>query len=707
MTTARKILFYFIALLLIPLIFFALLESVLRLSGYGYPTRFFVSKEINRQKVYLANWEFGKRFFSPQMYREPLPVFFPAEKGKDVYRIFILGESAAMGDPRAQYGFWRILEVLLRERYPQVRFEIINTAMTGINSHVLYAITQDCVRHQPDLFVIYAGNNEAVGPFGAGTVFSPVTPRLWMIRSSLGAKDLRIGQFVEDTIHWGFLNRQAAASWKGMSMIHQVVPLDDPWLQRGYRHFKQNLRDICETAAKAGARVIVSTVAANLKDCAPFASTHRRDLTEIEEVEWNSHYERGLVLEEQGKTVEALAAFRKAEALDDRYAALQYRLARILYKNGEFETSGDRYQKALELDALRFRADSKINEIIREVSQQYTASGAQVVDFEKHIRKKSANELPGERTFYDHVHLKFLGNYQLASLVADECAKALPASLVSEGTPANSRLTMNECAKRLAYTEWDQINILGDISKRLGEPPFAYQLDQEESLERLNQGIRRLTNRSREEVVADSTAMYEAALASAHGDPYLRFGYAQLLTEDDRHAEAASQYEWLCRYNPYEPQFWNQWAQSLAEQKKYEEALSQIEEALRLRPGDKDTVFEKGKILSQAGKTEEAIRILLELLQQHPEHNYSHLQVALLLGNKGEWEKSIEHLQSALQINPNSETVYNYLGIAFGKLKRYEEAAQAFREALEINPDFEEGKINLQKAEEYIQGGGG
>ena len=36
-----------------------------------------------------------------------------ADKPVDTYRIFIFGESAAMGDPDPTFGAWRYLQVLL------------------------------------------------------------------------------------------------------------------------------------------------------------------------------------------------------------------------------------------------------------------------------------------------------------------------------------------------------------------------------------------------------------------------------------------------------------------------------------------------------------------------------------------------------------------------------------------------------------------
>ncbi len=45
-----------------------------------------------------------------------------------------------------------------------------------------------------DIWVIYMGNNEVVGPFGAGTVFGRQVPPLPLIRASLALKTTRIGQ---------------------------------------------------------------------------------------------------------------------------------------------------------------------------------------------------------------------------------------------------------------------------------------------------------------------------------------------------------------------------------------------------------------------------------------------------------------------------------------------------------------------------------
>ncbi|MEE8369051.1 MAG: hypothetical protein V3S30_12145, partial [Thermoanaerobaculia bacterium] len=119
----------------------------------------------------ITNRDFGLRFFQRSLVRSPVIQLIPSDKGENTFRIFVLGGSAAMGTPDASFGLSRVLEALLQETYPRLNFEVVNAAMTAVNSHVVNEIARSCARLKPDLFVIYMGNNEVVGPFGPGTIF--------------------------------------------------------------------------------------------------------------------------------------------------------------------------------------------------------------------------------------------------------------------------------------------------------------------------------------------------------------------------------------------------------------------------------------------------------------------------------------------------------------------------------------------------------
>ena len=86
----------------------------LRLVEYGHPTGFFRRVRIGSEVFLRENDGFALRFFPPELARSPTSFRFAARKPDGVRRIFVFGESAAMGDPQPAYGASRYLEVLLR-----------------------------------------------------------------------------------------------------------------------------------------------------------------------------------------------------------------------------------------------------------------------------------------------------------------------------------------------------------------------------------------------------------------------------------------------------------------------------------------------------------------------------------------------------------------------------------------------------------------
>src|SRR5690348_4638705 len=54
-----------------PLVFWLVLEILLRACGYGYATSFLLSKRINRRAVFVQNDRFTWRFLGPALARQP------------------------------------------------------------------------------------------------------------------------------------------------------------------------------------------------------------------------------------------------------------------------------------------------------------------------------------------------------------------------------------------------------------------------------------------------------------------------------------------------------------------------------------------------------------------------------------------------------------------------------------------------------------
>ena len=92
--------------------------------------------------------------------------------------------------------------------------------------------------------------------------------------------------------------------------------------------------------------------------------------------------------------------------------------------------------------------------------------------------------LPAHGPGSDHVHFNFAGNYRVASGLADQVVSLLPEPLRPAAGSRRKVLSEEECAERLAFTDWDKRLVLERMWRRAQEPPFTEQLGHEKLIER-------------------------------------------------------------------------------------------------------------------------------------------------------------------------------------------------------------------------------
>src|ERR1035438_5551296 len=101
---------------------------------------------------------------------------------------------------------------------------------------------------------------------------------------------------------------------------HRCPPHGD-----GLRSLFEKPRGHFMTGRKSGAGIVASTVAVNLKDCAPFGSAHRQGLIAAEKSKWEQLYQNGVATQSAGKTEAAVGWFHEAAQIDDQFADLRFR----------------------------------------------------------------------------------------------------------------------------------------------------------------------------------------------------------------------------------------------------------------------------------------------------------------------------------------------------------------------------------------------
>ena len=705
-----------------------MIEVFLRISGYGYPTSFFLKQRINGREVLTDNWRFGWRFFPKDIARTPQPVVFTARKAPGTIRIFVFGESAAMGDPEPAFGLPRMLQAMFELKFPSNRFEVINVAMTAINSHVVREIAKDCAPLEGDAWIIYMGNNEVVGPFGGGTVFGRQAPSLIFIRASLWLKEFRVVQWL------GSLGERGPREWEGMEMfLKQQVPRNDPRLKTVRAHFRQNLREIVERGRDSGARVILSTVAVNLKDCPPFASSHSAALNRQDESDWRQSFDRAIALTEEGSIAAAYKIFLETQRRfpTNFHAALYFHLARCELALGDLDAAQVHFNGAREFDTLRFRADEQINLAIRNAAADARAI---FVDGAKIISARGTNSIPGAESFYEHVHFNFEGNYFLARALFDEVAAALPVGVTNQASVGVPSLA--DCARRLAWTDWDRLQVYEEVQKRLRQPPFTAQFghaprdkEWQRRIDELGAGLA-ATNFQR------TIDVYEQALRITPNDWVLHENFAKFFEANGDAPAAIQQWSEVARLLPHEIQAQYHLGNLLDTLGRSEEALiyfrtalvrnpSSVEArnglalalgrlgrtaeaerefltALRIKPKFVEARVNLGQLMAEQGRTDDAMKQYELALKSDTHSAAAHVNLGKLLNQRGDKTNAMAHYEAALRINPKYAVAHYNLGNAL-LATQPAEAARHFAEAVRAKPDFAEAHLAL--ALQLAQGG--
>jgi tetratricopeptide (TPR) repeat protein len=544
---------------------------------------------------------------------------------------------------------------MLRSRYPGVEFEVVNAAVAAVDSNVVLQVAREAAGHDPDLFVVYLGNNEVVGPYGPDSVGNSLVggdrpPSLLEIRAGLWVRTTRLGQLIERVVapERTREGKPARRQRGGADLLRTLVRIDDPRLEATYLRFERNLEDLLEAASDAGAKTVVATVASNLRDFSPFASLHPVDMTREGKTLFASGYRNGLALSRRGEWTAALRRFQSAASIDSGFAQLHFEIGRCLLGVGRLPEARESLVRARDLDAGRYRADTAINRIIRGAAEGRESQGIHLADAERSLADSefSRDGLPGDGLFYDHVHLTFEGSYALARSILDQVEPVLPEWIRSRASAPPDDASQDRVAEALALTEWDLAR-LGDLLARRHRT-LAGAAAESEGVSRPQFSQRTLGGEPR---LRDSAAIYRRAIELDPLDLPLRRNLAALLLELRDAAGAEEQLRFLVERVPRVAEWRVAYGEALALQGRPDEAVEQLRAAVRLDPGDFIARAKLGDALGERGQVGEAMASYERVLQLKPDTPAVHLRLGILLLGRGELDRALEHFESVLEMS--------------------------------------------------------
>jgi hypothetical protein len=318
------------------------------------------------------------------MIRQP----FLAQKPKDVFRVFVLGGSQAMGAPYANHdlalityaagrlkvpnegGISTWLKYYLAPLAPGRRVEVVNACVYAHDLRASVESLEWIVRHgQPDLVVVMGGDNEREPGLN----------------------------------HFGnYIHQASRARYEAL-------------LPRLAADYAAGIDRVVALAEEARVPTYVLTVAGNLRDWLPVDDADF-DQARVSALLRDGEYRDVLSLLSGGDRSNALRLFYTAKAYD---------------KLGEFAEALRHYRLAKDNDKAFIRCRSAWNEIIRKRAR---GRFVRALDVERLVGAQAPDGIPGFDLFWDYCHFRMPVNQLVARELAEFHARerGAPQAVIAE-----------------------------------------------------------------------------------------------------------------------------------------------------------------------------------------------------------------------------------------------------------------------------------
>ena len=478
------------------------------------------------------------------------------------------------------------------DAYPDRPVEVINLGMTAVNSFTLNDLTRHVERMNPDLVIIYAGHNEFYGALGAGATPDALPKSPWFGRTWLTLKRsalvLALEQLIVGPPDYGLDAASNERTLMARVVQNATIAFEGELYEAGIDQFRSNMDRVLDAFADAHIPVVAGTLVSNLAEQHPLSRT-----PDAEEA-----FESARRLLDEGRAEEALAHFERAR----------------------------------DLDQIRFRASADINTIIRSWGQR---PGVAVVDLEPVFRQASPSGIPGYDLFTDHLHPTQQG-YELMGQSFMEPSLQVLSNVVAP--PEASRL------------DWASSRLLDDFSdahagilieRLLSDYPF--QLDAPPDSATASYG-RLLRARRDSGKLGDSLAVAVMTTPLAHQNALLEGAGKEMARRDT--LAALTYYHSLFYWQPFNDAlmeeiiasvltsptwdgtleklallaasrsersyFWNALAVTQIRQEQWEEAASALAQAERLDPASATMLYNRARLELARGDSARARATLQE-----------------------------------------------------------------------------------------------
>lgn len=599
----KKMAFYAITIS-IPVLFFVILEIVLRSVSYMGDTKLFINPNIPSGEYYMPNPNFAARyFFYTKTIPNPSQDVFLQEKPQNGYRIFAMGGSSAAGYPYSYNGtFSRVVEDVLADAMPDRKIEVVNVATSAISTYTLFDQVDEILEQKPDAIMIYAGHNEFYGALGVGSNenlggfpgFVRFYLKLQRYKTFLFLREMIVssGQWFAEV-----MGNSSPVRGTLMERIinNQSIELNGPEYELAMIQFRSNMEAIISRFEERNIPVYISTIASNVKDQAPFVSIEEDDNPPADKI---------------------------------------YKNAQSTYQNGDTLEAKDQFEYAKDLDGLKFRAPSQINEIIASFPQKFT--NVEIVPTHQVYEEASPDGIIGNNLMLEHLHPNQNGYF----LMGRTFSTALLEDLSHEVTLGSQDPDLNSYHDKMYISEFDNRTVYHRL--RTLKQGFPFDLDDSISPYQFN--------------YSPTGFMDSLAFGVVHKDIQWDAAKVKLGSYYEKRGEfekALMEYKGLMRNQPWNDSPYVFAARLYLDQNDFKNAEPLLRKAYEIAPKEAFTTKMLGAIELNKGNTKEAIRLLEESRSLNPDDPQMLYNLSGAYGTNQEFEKALEVANQVIEINPN------------------------------------------------------
>ncbi len=677
----------FIFAALVTLGFFAILEGLLVLGGVGaaeltpdpyvgfsnqYPL--FVPDPSAPGQTRLHTAENKLVWFNDQN--------FAKKKTPGVRRVFCVGGSTTFGRPfndNTSFCGW------LREFLPladdSTQWELINAGGVSYASYRVAAVMEELADYQPDLFIVYSGQNEFLerrtyaGMFDQSATERNVTAALQRTRIVSVLKQIVHPKPPETTPAEPVDTLPAEVD---EMLNHTIGPADyhrDPkWHADVLRHYVVNLKRMKTIADQAGAKILFVVPASNEKDCSPFKSELDPKISPSQRRSFRQSLDAALSSSDRAIAIEQL---RDLQQMDHGYAEVDFQIGKRLFAANTFDDAKTAFQAALDNDVCPLRATSPFQASIRDFAKN---NDVMLVDFDHLLRQESqtkhGHDILGNQYFLDHVHPTIPVHQRLALWIVNHLQKR---KWIQPTTITDDQI--------------DQVN--NKVMSRI-DP-----VEQGIALRNLAKVLHWAGKFN------EATPHARNALTLIKDDPESMLVLADCLHRTDHVSEAVATYDRLMNIAPLYWRAYLPYGELLFDLQSWKAAEEVLSMAVIALPVDSDSQLRAqyflGATYLQLNNFRQAESLLTNVDREFPDDPSTLMFLAQSKAGIGDADAAIKIYQRMIKLSPNDIEAFNHLGALLLNRNQIKQARECFAAVIKIDPTNQEAKAKLEIVDQLIK----